>query len=275
MNLLAKSWKWFWQQSRLNKIVIVGLFAAIVPFFLPTVVAWFRPTMVKVGVAFYTYERAYLLNGSTKTYFLEKRNLVTGCRLRLTEQSLPKGRARTPEPQSWILIKLLLENTSDQPLTNVSVGVRSPALDSRTELSTSPNLDATGRFESPSHDARPAYVISIPAIPPTSSLVLSLQTAIDQRLRQFVYVDRRTVTIQVPYVSADQFRPYPPIVSRTNAVKILNREGLLRTGSEPITEEKIDSVMLASDEPDVNDEARSYQLLPKARECSEGEAGAW
>jgi hypothetical protein len=90
-----------------------------------------------------------------------------------------------------------------------------------------------------------------------------------------VYVDRRTVTIQVPYVSADQFRAYPPIVSRTNAVKILNRESLLRASSAPITEEKIEAVMLATEEPDINDEAMSYQLLPKARECSEGEAGAW
>ena len=77
MKLLKGWWRWFWRQSRLNKFVIVGLFAALVPFLLPSVVSWFRPTILKVGVAFYTYERAYLTEGSTRTYFYEKRNLVS------------------------------------------------------------------------------------------------------------------------------------------------------------------------------------------------------
>jgi len=275
MKLLKKCWAWFWWQSRLNKIVILGLLAAVVPFFLPTVVAWFRPTMIKVGVAFYTYERAYSLAGQTKTYFIEKRNLVTDCRLRRIEQTLPKGRAKTPDPQSWVLLKLLLENVSDQSITNLRVGVRSPALNPATKLLTSPNVEATGRFEAPPHDARPAYVISIPALASTTSAVLSLKTPIDDQLRQFVYVDRRTVTVQVPFVSADQFRVYPPIVSRTNALKILNREGVLRTGDEMLAEEEISYTMLSSGEPDLNDEALSYRQLPKARACSEGEAGVW
>ncbi|MGQ0665429.1 MAG: hypothetical protein ACT4O4_00180 [Nitrospiraceae bacterium] len=275
MELLKKCWAWFWRQSRLNKIVIVGLLAAVVPFFLPTVVAWFRPTMIKVGVAFYTYERAYSLKGETKTYFIEKRNLVTDCSLRRIEQTLPKGRAKTPDPQSWLLIKLLLENVSEQSITNLLVGVRSPALNPATELLTSPNVDATGRFEAPPHDARPAYVISIPALASTTSAVLSLKTPIDDQLRRFVYVDRRTVTVQVPFVSADQFRVYPPIVSRTNALKILNREGVLRTGDELPVDEKISYTMLSSGAPDLEEEALSYQLLPKARPCSEGEAGVW
>jgi hypothetical protein len=275
MELLKKCWTWFWRQSRLNKIVILGLLAAVVPFFLPTVVAWFRPTMIKLGVAFYTYERAYSLEGDTKTYFIEKRNLVTDCILRRIEQTLPKGRAKTPDPQSWLLIKLLLENVSDQSITNLRVGVRSPALNPATRLLTSPNVESTGRFEAPPHDARPAYVISIPALASTTSAVLSLKTPIDDQLRQFVYVDRRTVTVQVPFVSADQFRVYPPIVSRTNALKILNREGVLRTGDDMLADEKISYTMLSSGEPDLNDEALSYRLLPKARGCSEGEAGVW
>ncbi len=275
MKLLKKCWTWFWRQSWPNKIVILGLLAAVVPFFLPTVVAWFRPTMIKVGVAFYTYERAYSLEGDTKTYFIEKRNLVTDCSLRRIEQTLPKGRAKTPDPQSWVLLKLLLENVSDQSITNLRVGVRSPALNPATKLLTSPNVEATGRFEAPPHDARPAYVISIPALASTTSAVLSLKTPIDDQLRQFVYVDRRTVTVQVPFVSADQFRAYPPIVSRTNALKILNREGVLRTGDEMLAEEKISYTMLSSGEPDLNDEALSYRQLPKARACSEGEAGVW
>jgi hypothetical protein len=275
MNLLAQCWGWFSRQSFLNKIIILGLLAAVVPFFLPTVVSWFRPTMLKVGVAFYTYERGYRLEGNTKTYFFEKRNLVTDCSLRRIEQPIPKGRAKTPDPQSWILIKLLVENVSDQAITNLRVGVRSPALNPATQLLTTSNVEATGGFDTPPHDARPAYVISITALAPATSAVLSLKTAIEDKLRQFVYVDRRTVTVQVPFVAADQFRVYPPIVSRTNAVKILNREGVLRTGDETATDEKIVYSMLLPDEPDLTDEEMPYRLLPKARTCSEGEAGIW
>jgi hypothetical protein len=275
MEIFKTCWGWFWKQSRLNKIVILGLFAAVVPLFLPTVVAWFRPTMVKVGVAFYTYERAYRLDGNTKTYFFEKRNLVTDCRLRRTEQTLPRGRVTTPAPESWILIKLLLENVSDQGLTNLRVGVRSPALKPSTELSTSPNVEATGTFDAPPLDARPAYIITIRTLAPTTSAVLSLKTPIDDTLRRFVYVDRRTVTVQVPFVSADQFRVYPPIVSRTNALKILNREGVLRPDNDLPADEAMPQEMRPPEEPDAKEDAVSYQMLPKARDCSEAEAGVW
>jgi len=275
MKLLKKCWQWFWQQSRLNKLIIIGVSATFVPFLLPTIVSWFRPTIVKVGVAFYTYERAYLLEGNTKTYFYENRNLVSECRLRRIEQTLPKGRAKTPEPQSWVVIKLLLENVSDESITNLRVGVRSPAVLPITELFTSRNVEATGKFESPPNDARPAYVISITALAPKTSVVLSLKTSIDEKLRQFIYVDRRPVTIQVPFLSADQFRIYPPIVSRTNAMKILNRESVLRVGEETFADEKIEFAMLRPDEPDLKEEDLSSRLLPKARACSEGEAGIW
>src|SRR5690349_3157289 len=128
MNVLRTCWQWFWRQSRLNKIVIVGLFAVIVPFFLPTVVAWFRPTIINVGVAFYTYELATTQDGNTQRYYFEKRNLVTNCSLRRIEESLPKDRAIPPLSQSWVVLKLLLENVSDQDITGLRIGVRSPAL---------------------------------------------------------------------------------------------------------------------------------------------------
>ena len=275
MKLLKGWWGWFWRQSRLNQLVIVGMLAALVPFLLPTVVSWFRPTLLKVGVAFYTYERAYLLEGNTKTYFYEKRNLVSDCSLRRIEQSLPRGRARTPDPQSWVLGKFLLENVSDQSITNLHVRIRTPLLHPTTELFTTPNVEARGKLEAASHDARQTYVISIAALAPMTSAVLSLKTPIDETLRQFLYVEHRPVTVQVPFVSADQFRPYPPIVSRLNAIKILNRESLLRNGDETFTDEEIEVTMLGSDEPDLQDEEVSYRLLPKAILCSEGMAGIW
>jgi len=275
MKILKTCWQWFWKQSWLNKIVIVGLLAVAIPFSLPTVVSWFRPTIVKVGVAFYTYERATLSDGSTTTYFFEKRNLVSNCSLRRVEETLPKGQAKTATPQAWVVIKLLLENASDQSITHLRVGVRSPALGPATQLLTAPNVEATGQMGTPSRDARPVYVISIAAIAPATSTVLSLKTPVDDHLRRFIYEDHRTVTIQVPFVSADQFREYPPIVSRTNAIKILNREGLLRTGDNTEADEKLSYTMLSPGEPSLGDDKTAYQLLPKSRACPEGEAGMW
>jgi hypothetical protein len=94
-------------------------------------------------------------------------------------------------------------------------------------------------------------------------------------LRQFIYVDHSRVTIQVPFLSADQFGTFPLKVSRINAMKILNRESVLRIGGETFANEKIEVTMLRADEPDLKEEATSYQLLPKARECPDGTAGDW
>jgi len=76
-------------------------------------------------------------------------------------------------------------------------------------------------------------------------------------------------------VSADQFREYPPIVSRTNANKILNREGLLGTRDNMAEDETPAYTVLAPGEPRLEDEKMSYQMLPETRACSEGEAGMW
>ena len=96
MEWLKMCWRWFWGQSVFNKIIIIGLFAAFVPFVLPTVVAWFRPTMIHVGVAFYTYERGVQAQGMNTLYFFERRNLVSDCSIRRDEQSVPNGHASRP-----------------------------------------------------------------------------------------------------------------------------------------------------------------------------------
>lgn len=274
MGVLKKCWNWFWGQSVFNKVAIVGLFAAFVPFVLPTIVAWFRPTMIHVGVSFYTYERGVQAQGMNTLYFFERRNLVSDCSIRREEQSISSGRAKAPDPQSWVLIKLLLENVSDRDMTSLRVGVRSPAINQTTQLLTAPKLAAAGSKEAPP-DVKPLYVISIATVPAESSVVVTLKTPIDDYLRDFIYVKRRPVTIQVPYVSADQFRQYPPIVSRTNAVKMLNREGVLRTQDDGFAEDTLLVTMLSSDELDRKESKTSYQALPKAKVCSEVEAGVW
>lgn len=274
MGVLKKCWNWFWGQTVFNKIVILGLFAAFVPFVLPTVVAWFRPTVIHVGVSFYTYERGVVPQGMNTLYFFERRNLVSDCSIRREEQSILNGRAKAPDPQPWVLIKLLLENVSDRDITNLRVGVRSPAITQTTQLLTAPRVGATGGKEVPP-DVKPLYVISIPTIPGASSVVVTLKTPIDDHLRDFIYVKHRPVTIQVPYVSADQFRQYPPIVSRTNGVKMLNREGVLRNSDEAFADEKLLVTMVANNEQNEKEQAVSYHLLPRAKACSEAEAGIW
>lgn len=277
MILLREWWRWFGRQSRLNKVVIVSFLTALVLFLVPLVVSWFKPTPIHVGVAFYTYERAFLLEGNTKAYFYENRNLVSDCSLRRIEQTMPKGRAKTPDPQSWVVSKFLLENMSDQSITKFRMGIRSPLVRPTTTLFTTPNVQATGAWDTTAKDAPRTYtyVIAIPAIEPMASAVLSLKTPIDETVRQFVYVDHGRVTVQVPFLSADQFETFPLKISRLNAMKILNRETVLRTGDETFANEKIEFAMLRSDEPDLKDEDVSYRLLPKARICPEGTAGDW
>ena len=247
----------------------------MVLFLVPVVVSWFKPTPVHVGVAFYTYERAFLLEGNTKAYFYENRNLVSDCSLRRIEQTLPKGRAKTPDPQSWILIKFLLENVSDQRITNLRMDIRSPLLRPTTTLFATSNLESTGAWDTTAKDAPRTYVISMPALASMTSAVISVKTPIDETLRQFIYVDHGRVTIQVPHLSADQFGTFPLKVSRLNAMKILNRESVLRAGDETFANEKIEFTMLRPDEPDLKDESVSYPLLSKAHICPEGTAGDW
>ena len=275
MNFLREWWRWFKRQSRLNKVVIVSFLVALVMFLVPLVVSWLKPTPIHVGVAFYTYERAFLLEGDTKTYFYENRNLVSDCSLRRVDQALPKGRAKTPDPQSWVVSKFLLDNMTDQSITKFRMSFKSPLVRPTTTLFTTPNVNATGAWETTAPDARHQYVVSISIIPPMTSAVLSLKTPIDEALRQFVYVEHGRVTVQVPFLSADQFETFPLKISRLNAMQILNRETVLRTGDETFANEKIEVTMLRSDEPDLKEEAMSYQLLPKARTCPEGTAGDW
>ena len=136
-------------------------------------------------------------------------------------------------------------------------------------------IEITYRWETTKPDAPHLYVVSIPSLPPMASAVLSLKTPIDEAVRQFVYVEHGRVTVQVPFLSADQFETFPLKISRLNAMQILNRETVLRTGDETFANEKIEVTMLSADEPDLKEGATSYQLLPKARTCEEGTAGDW
>ena len=275
MMLLREWWRWFKRQSRLNKVIIVSLVGSLVLFLIPLIVSWLKPTPIHVGVAFYTYERAFQVGGNTKTYFYENRNLVSDCSLRRVEQALPRGRAKTPDPQSWVVSKFLLENMTSQSLTKFRMGFKSPLVRPTTTIFTTPNVTATGAWETTKPDAPQMYVVSMTSLPPMTSAVLSLKTPIDESVRQFVYVEHGRVTVQVPFLSADQFETFPLKISRLNSMQILNRETVLRAGDETFANEKIEVTMLPADEPNLKEDATSYQLLPKARTCEEGTAGDW
>ena len=267
--------RWFGRQSRLNKFIIVGFSASLMLFLVPLVVSWLKPTPIHVGVAFYTYERAFVLEGNTKTYFYENRNLVSDCSLRRIEQTFPKGRAKTPDPQSWVVIKFLVENVMDQRITNLRMAIKSPLLRPTTTLFTTSNLEATGEWDNMAKDAPRSYVISAPVVESMNSAVISLKTPIDEALRQFIYTDRGRMTVQVTSLLAGQFGTFPLKISRLNAMKILNRESVLRASDETFANEKIEVTMLRPDESDLNEEGQSYQLLSRAHDCPEGTAGDW
>ena len=274
MMLLKEWWRWFGRQSRLNRFIIVGFLSSLVLFLVPLTVSWFKPTPIHVGVAFYTYERGFILEGNTKAYFYENRNLVSDCSLRRIEQTLPKGRAKTPDPQSWVVIKFLIENVSDHRLTNLRLDIKSPLLRPSTTLFTTANVEATGMWDTAA-DAPGKYTMTIPVIEPTVSAVVNLKTPIDETLRQVIYVDHSRMTVQVLHLSADQFGTFPLKVARLNAMKILNRESVLRIGDETFANEKMDVTMLRPDEPELKDDAVSYQILSAAHICPEGTAGDW
>jgi hypothetical protein len=56
---------------------------------------------------------------------------------------------------------------------------------------------------------------------------------------------------------------------------MLNREGVLRTNDEAFAEEKLQVMMLPPDEPTLKEGDVSYRVLPRAKACSEAEAGVW
>jgi hypothetical protein len=49
----------------------------------------------------------------------------------------------------------------------------------------------------------------------------------------------------------------------------------LRTNDEVFAEEKLQVTMLPPNEPSMKEGAASYRTLPRAKACTEAEAGVW
>ena len=229
---------------------------------------------IHVGVALYAYERGSTLEGTTKTTLSHMQDLVSNCTLWQFPPTLLKNRVKVPDLHAWVLSKVLLENVSDQSLANLRIGVVTRLLNTSTELSATPNVEATGRVESSSQDGLHKYVISIAALEPKASAILSLQTPMNDTLRRVLSEEHITVRIPAVFLSADQLSNFHPTVTPINASTMVKLEIEMRTGERGASvAEKIESRILDPSDPDLLAEDLSYRLLPAAPVCQEGTGG--
>lgn len=238
-------------------------------------ITWFKPNPgVHVSAALYTYERGFILEGTTKTTLSHMRNLLSNCTLWRFPPAAQKNSVKITDLHSWVLSKYLLENVSDQGITNLRMGVVSPLLNQSTVLSVTPNVEAKGRVESSSKDGLHKYVISIAALAPKASAMLSLQTPINDTMRHFLYDEPHTFRVPAAFLSADQLWNFHPTITRINDSTMVKLETEMRTGDRGISvAEKIESRILDPSDPDLLGEDVSYRLLPTAPVCQEETGG--
>ncbi|MGH7182025.1 MAG: hypothetical protein ACREJN_08620 [Nitrospiraceae bacterium] len=255
-------------QGAAELVAILSLFVAIIIWLMIR----FQPHPdVDVGVALYAYERGFILDGTTKTTLSQMQDLVSNCTLWRFPARLQKDRVTTTDLHSWVLSKVRLENLSDQSLTNLRMGVVSRLHNMSTELSASPNVEATGRLESTSQDGLHKYVISIAALAPHTSVILSLQTPMNDNLRRVLSQEHITVRIPAVFLSADQIWNFHPTVTPINASTMLKTEAEMRTGERgAAVTEKVQTTTLGSSDRDLLTEDLSNRLLPVAPHCQEG-----
>ena len=229
---------------------------------------------VHVGVALYAYERGSTLEGTTKTTLSLMQDLVSNCTLWQFPPTLQKNRVKVIDLHSWVLSKVLLENVSNQGLTNLRMGVVTRLHDTSTELSATPNVEATGRLESTSQDTLHKYVISIAALAHKASAILSLQTPMNDNLRRVLSQEHITVRLPAVFLSADQLWNLHPTVTPINASTMVKLETEMRTGERGASvAEKVESRILDPSDPDLLAEDVSHRLLPAAPVCQEGTGG--
>src|SRR5262249_46416154 len=101
--------------------------AALVIFSVATiiwVITWLKPHPdIHVGVAMYTSERGFTLEGTTKATLTRRQDLVSNCTLWRFPPMQHNNPGKVTHLHSSVLTKLLLENASDQSLTNLRMGV--------------------------------------------------------------------------------------------------------------------------------------------------------
>jgi hypothetical protein len=232
-------------------------------------ITWFKPNPeVHVSAALYTYERGFMLEGTTKTTLFHMQNLLSNCTLWRFPPVLPKTGIKITDLHSWVLSKYLLENTSDQAITHIRMGIGSPLLNQFTALSATPNVQAKGSVESRAKDGLPMYVIAIDTLGPHASAMLSLQTPINDTMRHALYDEHHTFRIPAAFLSADQLWNVSATVAQISDSTMAMLETEMHSGERSIsTADKVESWILDPSNPALLDEDVSYRLLPTAPNC--------
>jgi hypothetical protein len=258
-------------QGAAELVALLSLFVAIIIWLMTR----FQPHPdVRVGVALYSYERGYTVQGTTKTTLSKMQDLVSNCTLWRYPPTLRNDPVKTTDLHSWVLSKIRLDNESGQSLTNLRLGVVSRLHNMSTELSATPNVETTGKLESTSQDGLHKYVISIADLPPNSSMILSLQTPMNDNLRRVLSQEHITVRLPAVFLSADQAWNFHPTVTPINASAMLKSEAEIRTGQNgAAVTEKVETITLESSDRDLLAEDLFNRLLPAAPHCQEGTGG--
>lgn len=232
-------------------------------------ITWFKPNPgVHVSAAVYTYERGFMLEGTTKTTLSHMRNLLSNCTLWRFPRVLPKTSIKITDLHSWVLSKYLLENVSDQAITHIRMGVGSPLLNQFTVLSASPNVQAKGSVESRAKDGLPMYVIAIAALAPKASAMLSLQTPINDTMRHALYDEPHAFRIPAAFLSADQLWNVSSAVTQISDSTMAMLETEIHSGERAISmAENGESWNLDPSDPALLEEDVSYRLLPATPNC--------
>jgi len=238
-------------------------------------ITWLKPNPdIHVGVAMYTSERGFTVEGTTKATLTRTQDLVSNCTLWRFPPTLQKSPSKVTDLHSWVLSKLLLENLSDQRLTNLRMGVVTRLHNASTELSATPNVEATGLVESTSQDGLHKYVISLAALAPHASAIFNLQTPMNDNLRRVLSQEHITVRLPAVFLSADQLWNFHPAVTSINASTMAKLETEMRTGERRASLiEKIERTTLTPSDPDLVAEDQSSGLLPTIPDCQEGTGG--
>jgi len=252
--------------------------AAVLILFVATItwlITWLKPNPdIHVGVAMYTSERGFTVEGTTKATLTRAQDLVSNCTLWRFPPTLRKSPSKVTDLHSWVLSKLLLENLSDQRLTNLRMGIVTRLHNASTELSATPNVEASGLLESTSQDGLHKYVISIAALAPHASAIFNLQTPMNDNLRRVLSQEHITVRLPAVFLSADQLWNFHPTITSINASIMMKLETEMRTGERGASLiEKIERMTLAPSDPDLVAEDLSPRLLPTIPDCQEGTGG--
>jgi hypothetical protein len=252
-------------QGSAELAAVVSLLVAATIWF----ITWFKPnSVVHVSAALYTYERGFILEGTTKTTYSHMQNLLSNCTLWRFPPVLPKTGIKITDLHSWVLSKYLLENTSDQAITHIRMGVASPLLNQFTVLSATPNVQAKGSVESRAKDGLRMYVIATVALAPNDSAMLSLQTPINDTMRHALYDEHHTFRIPTAFLSADQLWNVGLTVAQISDSTMAVLETDMHSGERSISmADKVESWNLDPSDPALLEEDVSYRLLPATPNC--------